>query len=128
MMKGSVITGAILGALSVALGAFGAHALKGVLDAYGESIWDTAVQYQMFHSAGIVLVGILMHPKLLGDSAPLKWAFFAMAFGILFFSGSLYVLAVSGIRILGAITPIGGVLFVVGWILLAIGAGKGKVY
>lgn len=127
-MKGSVITGAILGFLAVSLGAFGAHALKGVLDDYGTSIWHTAVQYQMFHAAGIILVGILMHPKLFGDVSPLKWAFLAMTSGILFFSGSLYLLAVTGVSVLGAITPIGGVLFLAGWTLLIIGVAKGRIY
>jgi len=127
-MKGSIITGSVFGFLAVALGAFGAHALKGVLDAYGESIWDTAVQYQMFHAAGIILVGILMHPRLIGDTSPLKWSFLAMTFGILFFSGSLYVLAVSGISVLGAITPIGGVLFLIGWTLVIVGVAKSRIY
>jgi len=127
-MKSSIITGAIFGFLAVALGAFGAHALDGVLDAYGESIWDTAVQYQMFHAAGMILVGILMHPRLVGDASPLKWSFLTMTFGIIFFSGSLYILAVSGIKMLGAITPIGGVLFLIGWTLLAVGVGKSRIY
>lgn len=127
-MKGTIITGAILGALAVALGAFGAHALKDVLTDYGAGIWDTAVQYQMFHVAGIIAVGILMHPKLIGDATSLKWAFLCMTFGIIFFSGSLYALAVSGISILGAITPIGGVLFIVGWILLLVGVSKSRLY
>ncbi|MEK4253539.1 MULTISPECIES: DUF423 domain-containing protein [unclassified Ureibacillus] len=127
-MKGSIITGAVFGFLAVALGAFGAHALKEVLDDYGAGIWDTAVQYQMFHAAGIVLVGILMHPRLIGDTSPLKWSFLTMSIGILFFSGSLYILAVSGIGILGAITPIGGVLFLTGWVLLMIGVAKSRIY
>lgn len=127
-MKGSIITGAVFGFLAVALGAFGAHALKEVLDDYGTGIWDTAVQYQMFHAAGIVLVGILMHPRLIGDTSLLKWSFLTMSIGILFFSGSLYILAVSGIGILGAITPIGGVLFLTGWVLLMIGVAKSRIY
>lgn len=127
-MKGSIVTGAIFGALAVALGAFGAHALKGVLTDYGAGIWDTAVQYQMFHATGIIAVGILMHPRLFGDATSLKWAFICMTLGILFFSGSLYILALSGIGTLGAITPIGGVLFITGWILLLVGVVKSKVY
>ncbi|NLY80627.1 MAG: DUF423 domain-containing protein [Lysinibacillus sp.] len=127
-MKGSIITGAIFGALAVALGAFGAHALKGVLTDYGAGIWDTAVQYQMFHATGIIAVGILMHPRLLGDTTSLKWAFLCMSLGILFFSGSLYTLAVSGIGTLGAITPIGGVLFIIGWILLLVSVAKSRIF
>lgn len=125
-MKGSIISGAIHGFLAVALGAFGAHALKGVLDDYGVGIWDTAIQYQMFHASALLVVGILMSSKLLGPSKQLKWAAICMNMGIIFFTGSLLVLAISGIGILGAITPIGGVFFLVGWILLILSALKHK--
>ncbi len=117
-MKGSIISGSIHGFLAVALGAFGAHALKAILDDYGTGIWDTAVQYQMFHATAILIIGVLMSTKLIGNVATLKWAAILMNLGILFFSGSLYVLALSGIKTLGAITPIGGVLFLTGWILI----------
>jgi uncharacterized membrane protein YgdD (TMEM256/DUF423 family) len=126
-MKGSIITGAIFGFLAVALGAFGAHALENVLDDYGAAIWDTAVQYQMFHAAGLVAVGILMHPRLFGSTGALKGAFIFMTLGILIFSGSLYTLAVTGISKLGAITPIGGVAFLIGWVLLLVSVAKSKV-
>jgi uncharacterized membrane protein YgdD (TMEM256/DUF423 family) len=125
-MKGSIISGAIHGFLAVALGAFGAHALKGILDDYSAGIWDTAIQYQMFHATALLVVGILMSSKLLGASKQLKWAAICMNAGILFFSGSLFVLAISGIGILGAITPIGGVFFLVGWILVIVAALKHK--
>ncbi|QCR31374.1 DUF423 domain-containing protein [Lysinibacillus sp. SGAir0095] len=119
-MKGSIISGAIHGFLVVALGAFGAHALDNVLDEYGIGIWEKAVQYQMFHTIAIVAIGILMSPKLFGSIKQLKIAAICMNLGIVFFSGSLYILALSGIGILGAITPIGGVLFLAGWILLLV--------
>ncbi|PYF04016.1 DUF423 domain-containing protein [Ureibacillus chungkukjangi] len=125
-MKGSIISGAIHGFLVVALGAFGAHALESVLDDYSTGIWETAVQYQMFHALAIVAIGILMSPKLFGSIKLLKIAAICMNLGIVFFSGSLYILALSGISILGAITPIGGVLFLVGWILIIVTTLKNK--
>ena len=117
-MKGSIISGAVHGFLAVSLGAFGAHALENVLDDYGQGIWDTAVQYQMFHAAGLILIGILMSAKLFGEMKQLKTAMICMNAGIFFFSGSLFVLALSGIKVLGAITPIGGVFFLIGWALV----------
>ena len=123
-MKGSIISGAIHGFLAVSLGAFGAHALENVLDDYGQGIWDTAVQYQMFHAAALVLIGILMSAKLFGEMKQLKTAMICMNAGIFFFSGSLFVLALSGIKVLGAITPIGGVFFLIGWAMLIVATLK----
>ena len=117
-MKGSIISGAVHGFLAVSLGAFGAHALENVLDDYGQGIWDTAVQYQMFHAAALILIGILMSAKLFGEMKQLKTAMICMNAGIFFFSGSLFVLALSGIKVLGAITPVGGVFFLIGWAML----------
>ncbi|RUL53116.1 DUF423 domain-containing protein [Lysinibacillus antri] len=125
-MKGSIISGAIHGFLAVALGAFGAHALKNILDDYGTGIWDTAVQYQMFHATALLFIGVLMSSKLLGGVKQLKIAAICMNLGILIFSGSLFVLAISGIGILGAITPIGGVLFLTGWVLTIVAVLKHK--
>ena len=123
-MKGSIISGAIHGFLAVALGAFGAHALEDILNDYGAGIWDTAVQYQMFHAAGLVLVGILMSKGIFGAVKQLKWAMICFNAGIVFFSGSLFILAVTGIKILGAITPIGGVFFLAGWVLVIVSTVK----
>ena len=95
-----------------------AHALKDVLDDYGATIWDTAVQYQMFHAVSLVLVGILMSKAIFGEVKSLKVATICFNLGIFFFTGSLMVLAVTGIKVLGAITPIGGVLFLVGWFMV----------
>ena len=117
-MRGSVISGAIHGFLAVALGAFAAHALKDVLDDYGASIWDTAVQYQMFHAVALIVVGILMSKAIFGEVKSLKTAMVCFNLGIFFFTGSLMVLAITGIKVLGAITPIGGVLFLVGWFMV----------
>ena len=123
-MKKSIISGAIHGFLAVSLGAFGAHALKDILDEYSTGIWNTAVQYQMFHSVALLIIGILMSAKLFGEVKQLKVAMVCMNLGIVFFAGSLYVLALSGIGVLGAITPIGGVLFLIGWVMIIISAMK----
>lgn len=119
-MKGSIISGAVHGFLAVALGAFGAHALEDILDDYGLGIWNTAIQYQMLHAVALIAVGILMSKSLFGEVKKLKTAMICFNLGIVFFSGSLFVLALSGIKVLGAITPIGGVLFLVGWILVIV--------
>jgi uncharacterized membrane protein YgdD (TMEM256/DUF423 family) len=110
--------GAILLALSVILGAFGAHGLRDRLDAYSMSVYEKAVFYQFIHSLGILIVSILpktgtFSPGSAGTVCALLLA------GIVIFSGSLYLLAVTGNRTLGAITPIGGVCFIVGWVMLA---------
>lgn len=123
-MKKFIVSGALHGFLAVALGAFGAHALKEVLDDYGRGIWETAVQYQMFHATGLLVIGLLMSTKLLGEVKQLNLAGIFFNLGIVFFSGSLYVLAISGIKVLGAITPIGGVLFLTGWVLIMLTAFK----
>lgn len=117
-MRGSIISGAIQGFLAVALGAFAAHALEDKLDAYGTDIWNTAIQYQMLHAVAIVLVGILMSKAIFGNVKQLKIAVICFNAGIIFFTGSLMVLALTGIKVLGAITPIGGVLFLIGWAML----------
>ncbi|WP_419957507.1 DUF423 domain-containing protein [Psychrobacillus psychrotolerans] len=123
-MKFFIIAGAINGFLSVALGAFGAHLLEGkVADKY-LATWETAVQYQMFHALALVAIGILMSSKVLGPISTLNTAGYFILSGIIIFSGSLYVLSLTGISILGAVTPIGGVAFLVGWIMLIVAAVK----
>lgn len=117
-MKGSIISGAIQGFLSVALGAFAAHALEDKLDAYGTDIWNTAIQYQMLHAVAIVLAGVLMSRAIFGEVKQLKIAVICFNAGVIFFTGSLMVLAITGIKVLGAITPIGGVLFLIGWAMI----------
>lgn len=105
--------GAVFGVFAVGMGAFGAHALKERLDEYAQGIYAKAVLYQMFHTAGILVVGILL--TVYKDSRMgIAGVFFSL--GILLFSGSLYVLAISGIRWLGMITPFGGMFFIAGWI------------
>lgn len=119
-MKSSIISGAIHGFIAVALGAFGAHALEDILDDYSTGIWETAIQYQMLHAVALLVVGILMSKAVFGQTKQLKIAMIFFNLGIVFFSGSLFILALTGIGILGAITPIGGVLFLAGWILIII--------
>ena len=118
MSKNILITGAILGGLAVAIGAFGAHALNPILTENGRvATFETAVQYHMFHTLALLLVGILSKEK---THQLLQWVGYLFFFGILIFSGSLYVLSITNITILGAITPLGGVAFIGGWILLII--------
>lgn len=118
-METAIIIATIFGFLGVALGAFGAHALK---DKFKEpkyaKNWETAVQYQFTHTFAIALTGILIES--LGSSASLVWAMWLFTAGTLIFSGSLYVLSITGIKKLGAITPIGGVLMLAGWVSLLI--------
>jgi uncharacterized membrane protein YgdD (TMEM256/DUF423 family) len=119
-----IIAGAVNAAIAVAFGAFGAHALKEKLSEHYLAIWETAVQYQMFHAIALLAVGILMSPSLFGTVTQLSWAGYLILAGIIIFSGSLYVLSLTGIGILGAITPIGGVAFIAGWIMLIVAAVK----
>ncbi|GEK35047.1 DUF423 domain-containing protein [Kurthia sibirica] len=124
-MKRFIMTGGIIALLAVALGAFGAHALEDVLTKNDYvDVWETGVTYQMSHGIGLILIGILMSKNLLGDVKILRWAGNLLVVGTLLFSGSLYVLSLSGIKVLGAITPIGGVCFLAGWLLVIIAAKK----
>ena len=123
-MKFFLIAGAVNALLSVAFGAFGAHLLEGrVADKYLDT-WQTAVQYQMFHAVGLMVIAILMSSSLLGSLGSLNWAGYLMLAGIIIFSGSLYVLSLTGISILGAITPIGGVAFIAAWVMVIVAAVK----
>ena len=120
-MNISLFLGAALAFLGVMLGAFGAHALKNKFpEPKHEQYWNTAVQYQMYHALGLLVIGILSMDSLIGDSTLLSWASYLMFAGVIFFSGSLYILAITGVKRLGAITPIGGLLFLVAWALVAV--------
>lgn len=125
-MKGSIISGAIHGFLAVALGAFGAHALEDILDEYSTGIWETAIQYQMFHAVALLVIGVFMSKAVMGNAKKLKSAMICFNLGILFFSGSLFTLALTGVGKFGAITPIGGVLFLAGWVLVMLSAMSQK--
>jgi len=111
-------TGAILLALAVALGAFGAHGLRGRLDAYSMSVYEKAVFYHFVHALGLLIVSILPRTGTFSEFAT-NWVCGLLLAGIVIFSGSLYALAISGNRMLGAITPIGGVSFIAAWLMLA---------
>jgi uncharacterized membrane protein YgdD (TMEM256/DUF423 family) len=106
-------TAAFLLALAVILGAFGAHGLKDRLDAYSMEVYQKAVFYHFIHALGLLVVSLA--PR----TANLPWVNILLVTGILIFSGSLYLLAVTGVRMLGAITPIGGLSFIAAWLLLA---------
>ena len=110
--------GAIFLAVAVGLGAFGAHGLKDRLDAYSLGIWEKAVFYHFIHSMGVLMVSLLPRAGSFSVSAASNVCWLLIA-GVLIFSGSLYTLALTGVRSLGAITPIGGVCFIAGWLLLA---------
>ncbi|AHD04494.1 DUF423 domain-containing protein [Paenibacillus larvae] len=118
MYKIFLLLGSINAFLSVALGAFGAHILKSRIPANMLANYETGVQYHMAHALGLILVAILADK--LGQGGLITWAGWALFIGIIFFSGSLYVMALTGVRTLGAITPIGGMAFLTGWILLAV--------
>ena len=111
-------TGAIGLALAVILGAFGAHGLRDRLDAYSMSVYEKAVFYHFVHALGILIVSIMPRASMLPQAAA-SWVCALLCAGIVLFSGSLYVLAISGVRPLGAITPLGGLCFIAAWVLLA---------
>ncbi len=111
----TIAHGAIQAFFAVVAGAFGAHGLQNVLDEYGLKIWQTASFYHLTHAIALVLLGLF--ERQLGKS--LKVAHWSFGMGIVLFSGSLYALALSNVKILGAITPLGGTVFLVGWVAFA---------
>jgi uncharacterized membrane protein YgdD (TMEM256/DUF423 family) len=122
MAKLFISLASLSGMFAVILGAFGAHALRGRLEDYQLRVYETAVQYHFYHSLALLAVGLiaLSHPQ----TALLKSAGWLFFLGILVFSGSLYLLAVTGTKWLGAITPLGGLAFMAGWASLAAVAWK----
>lgn len=119
MDKTFLLVGALAGFLAVAFGAFGAHALRGRLTPELLAVFETGVRYQMYHALAIIAVGLMMARSGGWLFSTAAWLFTA---GIVFFSGSLYVLALTGITTFGAITPIGGLLFLAGWGCLLVAA------
>ena len=119
----SAIGAACVG-LAVMLGAFGAHGLRGKLDAYSMGIYERAVFYQFIHAIGLLVTPLLARVQALKPGAA-DWVCVLLAAGILIFSGSLYLLAVTGTRWLGAVTPIGGLCFIAAWLLLAVALLRG---
>ena len=122
MAKLFIFLASLSGLLAVVFGAFGAHALKARLDDYAMGVFQTAVQYHFYHSLALLAVGVIAlsqpHTALLRSSG---WLFII---GIAVFSGSLYLLSISGVRWLGAITPLGGLAFIAGWGCLAAASWK----
>ena len=115
--KATLFLASVAMLLAVAAGAFGAHALRSRLSPEMTGVWQTAVQYHAWHALALVGVGLLMlHWPQRTDLGIASWLFVA---GIVLFSGSLYALALSGVRGLGAVTPVGGVAFLAGWAVLA---------
>ena len=111
-----VVLGGLFAAASVAAGAFGAHALKSILDPSMLAVYETAARYQMYHALGLFVVAWLVRET--EDSLAVKagWLF---CIGILLFSGSLYIVALAGIKWMGALTPLGGISFISGWACVA---------
>lgn len=113
-----LLAGAFNNALAVILGAFGAHALKARLSEQMLNVYQTGIQYHFYHALGLVLIGLLALQ--LPVSGWLKWSAYLMLAGIVLFSGSLYALALSNIRWLGAVTPLGGTAFILAWLSLLV--------
>ncbi len=110
-----LLSGAIFMALAVLLGAFGAHALKTNLSPEMMQVYKTGIEYQFYHALGLLLIGLIGFQI---QSKYIKWSGTLISIGIIIFCGSLYILALSGFEWIGAITPIGGLSFVAGWVCL----------
>lgn len=121
-MKLFVLIGSLNAFLSVALGAFGAHILKQKLTPDKLDVFQTGVHYHMIHAVALIAIAILSDK--LGNTSMVNASGWAIFIGIILFSGSLYALSLTGIKFFGPITPLGGLSFLVGWILLAIAALK----
>lgn len=117
-----IVIGALAGAAAVVLGAFGAHALRARLAPDALAVYNTAVQYHFWHALALLAIGVVALQ--LPGAGTLKWAGWLMLAGIVLFSGSLYVLTLTGARWLGAVTPFGGAAFIAGWVLLAVAVAR----
>lgn len=124
-----LVSGALSGFIAVATGAFGAHALSERLSTKALSIWNTAAQYQMYHALALIALGVYAHSVPHVSTSIPGWSFLL---GTVIFSGSLYALALTDVKILGAITPIGGLGFLIAWLSFALVAagwiGSGRSY
>jgi uncharacterized membrane protein YgdD (TMEM256/DUF423 family) len=117
--RNSLLTGIFFAGTGVLLGASGAHPLKGMLEATGRmDTFELAVQYQFYHALALIVTGLLLRAF---ETPVIKYAASCFLFGIVFFCGSLYVLSFTGFGIFGAVTPVGGLLFIAGWVLLLAG-------
>lgn len=123
MSRRWIVLGALSAALAVAAGAFGAHALKARIGPDALAVWDTAARYQMVHALALLGLGAAAPHCSAGAARAAGWLFVA---GSVVFAGSLYALALTGVRALGAITPVGGAAFIAGWACLAWAAWRGR--
>ena len=122
MKKHFISIGSISAAIAVILGAFGAHALKTMIPPEALATFQTSVHYHFYHSLGLIIIGMLH--RMGKVSTALSFSGWIMVTGIILFSGSLYIIGISGIRSIGMITPIGGILFIASWVLLALASFK----
>jgi uncharacterized membrane protein YgdD (TMEM256/DUF423 family) len=128
MNKSIIITASIFGMVAVIAGAFGAHGLKTLIEPMQLAVWHTAVEYNFYHVFALLFLSTITK----NGSGWVKAGFYLFAIGIIFFSGSLYLLAcrdllhIESVKVIGPITPLGGLLFIIGWLSLAIAAAKGK--
>jgi uncharacterized membrane protein YgdD (TMEM256/DUF423 family) len=120
--QGWICAAAITGFLAVAIGAFAAHGLKARLSADNLSIFETGVRYQMYHA--LALLGVAYAAQRWGGGLPAT-AGVAFLVGMVLFSGSLYVLSISGVKVLGAVAPLGGLAFLTGWVCIGLAAWRG---
>ncbi len=129
MKRKIIITAAIFGALAVIAGAFGAHGLQGLLSAKYLDVWHTAVQYQFYHVFALLFLSIIVT----ANDNLINACYYLFTWGIIFFSGSLYLLSCSELLgwdwliFMGPVTPLGGLLFIAGWVVLGIAAYKNKI-
>ncbi|WP_223068500.1 DUF423 domain-containing protein [Paenibacillus caui] len=117
-----IAIGAFMCMLAVAIGAFGAHGLKPVIGETALKTYETGVQYHMFHALGLLIVALLAN--VWGESSRLLLGARLLLAGIILFSGSLYLLSITGVKALGIITPFGGIAFIAGWIMIALAGMK----
>ncbi len=113
-MKTFIMLGAINMVVAIILGAFGSHGLKQIISPDMVQVFQTGVQYHIYHALGLLLVAVLMIPY--PHSGGLRTGGWILMAGIILFSGSLYLLALTGMSVFGPVTPVGGVCFIVGWI------------
>jgi uncharacterized membrane protein YgdD (TMEM256/DUF423 family) len=124
MSRTFIIIAAIIGFLGVALGAFGAHGLTAIFEANGRAgTFDTATQYQMYHALALLAVAWLESKS---PNRQIRWAGYLFIAGVALFSGSLYILSIFDVRIMGAVAPLGGAAFLGGWALLGLAAWQNK--
>ncbi|MFT4826261.1 MAG: uncharacterized membrane protein YgdD (TMEM256/DUF423 family) [Halioglobus sp.] len=122
MAKLFIFLGSVSAMLAVMFGAFGAHALKSRFDEYAMGVFETAVQYHFYHSFALLAVGVIALSQ--PETALLKTSGWLFLLGLIIFSGSLYILSLTGLRWLGAVTPLGGLAFIAGWACLAAASWK----